>query len=157
MPVPPLSEAQSDIIIAAEKAISGRIDWVYNPYHNQDWAKFEVTVENDLGLNLRLYGNARLLQPAKSSFSLILNGAFRVFSLDVNGSHTNKHTNKNEWKNETHKQRWTDVCRNSDAFTPEEDIPEEPNAAFEEFCKECNIAFTGRISVLPNFQSSFQQ
>ena len=151
----PLTEAEADRIIATEKQITGDINWEYDPAHNQAWAKFEKEVENGSRLNLVVYGNTSLVIEGKASFSLILNGNFRVFSLDVNGSHRNKHTDHNEWRGETHKQRWTDLCRSGFAYTPNERIPSDVNAAFREFCRECNIDFPGRIRDVPVFQSAF--
>ena len=148
----PLTEAESNRIIATEKRITGDIRWEYDPAHNQTWAKFEKEVENELGLTLVVHGNTSLVIEGKSSFSLILNSNFRVFSLDVNGSHRNKHADRNEWRGRTHKQRWTDLCRQRFAYTPNEVIPTDANASFHEFCRECNIDFAGRIREVPIFQ-----
>jgi len=148
----PLAEAQVIEIIASEKRFVGDIRWEYDPVHNQTWAKFEKDVENVLGLNLVVYGNTSLVIEGKSSFSLVLNGNFRVFSLDVNGSHRNKHTDHNEWRVQTHKQRWTDICRSGFAYTPNEPIPTDANSAFRDFCRECNIDFSGHIREVPSFQ-----
>ena len=147
-----LTEAEANQIIVAEKRILGDITWKYEPARNQTWARFEKEVENRLGLNLVVYGNTNLIVRDKSSFSLVLNGSFRVFGLDVNGSHRNKHTDSNEWKGQTHKQRWTDLCRNRFAYTPDEIIPSDANAAFREFCRECSIDFTGRVREVPAFR-----
>ena len=145
-------QTEAERIIAAEKRIAGDIAWKYDPARNQTWAKFEKEVENELGLNLVVYGNTSLIIRGKSSFSLVLNGNFRVFGLDVNGSHRNKHTDSKEWRGQTHKQRWTDLCRNRFAYTPDEIIPSEANAAFREFCRECSIDFTGRVGEIPVFR-----
>ena len=153
----PLTEAQANRIIAAEKQIAGDIRWEYDPAHNQTWAKFEKKVQNGLDLNLVVYGNTSLVIGGKSSFSLVLNGSFRVFGLDVNGSHRNKHTDRNEWRGRTHKQRWTDLCRHRFAYTPDEIIPEDASAAFLEFCRECGIDFTGRVRETPTFQAALPE
>ena len=75
--------------------------------------------------------------------------AFRICSLDVNGNHRNLVINREYWRNRTHKQRWLDDCGDAFAFTPEELIPEEPNAAFLEFCRECKITLSGHIGDFP--------
>ena len=155
MPATQPTEAEVGRIIDAEKGIAGNIVWEHNPNHNADWANFQVIVENDGGWDLMLYGNAQLAasdNPPKRSYSLVLHrGAqsFRVFDLDVNGSHQNKTADHNRWNNQTHKQRWDDTYADEIAYTPDESIPEEPNAAFLEFCGECNIVFTGQIGNLP--------
>lgn len=135
-------------IIDAEKRISGNIRWQHNPDHDSGWAKFRVVVESDAGWDLALYGNVALAPPdrqPKRSFSLVLRGR-RIYALDVNGSHKNRHVNNDEWNHQTHKQRWKDAYGTQIAFTPDESIPEEPAAAFLEFCRECNIVFTGQIT-----------
>ena len=144
-PLPP-TEAEVDRIVGAEKRISADIEWVYS--RNRGWIEFRAGVENDEGWSLTLVGKARLGPPYKRSFSLILHrglSGFRIFSLDVNGSHRNFGINENFWNYQTHKQRWVDGYGDAFAFTPVETIPEEPNAAFLEFCQECRIAFVGRI------------
>jgi hypothetical protein len=151
MPAPFPTEAEVDRIIAVEKRISGDIIWLHDPGHNRDWAKFNVPVENDDGLELTLYVNVQLNGQQKRSYSLFLRRAsrsFRIFSLDVNGTHRNIRINDNEWNRQTHKQRWRDAYSQF-AFTPSESIPEEPIAAFREFCAECNIVFTGQIGDIP--------
>ncbi len=153
----PLTETEANRIIAAEKRIAGDIRWEYNPAHNQTWAKFQKEVENKLTFNLMVYGNTSLVIEGKSSFSLMLNSNFRVFGLDVRGSHRNKHTDRNEWRGQTHKQRWTDLCRHRFAYTPDEIIPTDANAAFREFCRECGIDFTGRLGEIPIFQAALPE
>ena len=146
MAPPSPTEAEVDRIIAAEKRISVAIEWVDS--RNRGWAEFRVEVENDEGWALTLVGKARLTPPYKRSFSLILHreeSGYRIFALDVNGSHRNFGIDRYIWNYQTHKQRWTDDYGDAFAFTPTESIPEEPNAAFLEFCQECRIAFTGRI------------
>lgn len=149
----PLTQAEANRVIDSRKRIDGDIGWDYDPSRNQTWARFEKDVVNDLGLNLRVYGNANLVVP-KSSFALVLNGAFRLVGLDVNGSHANKHTNNQEWRGQTHKVRWTDRCRDRLAFTPGEAIPDDLGCAFREFCAECRIEFVGRVKPLPELQLS---
>ena len=138
-------------ILAAEKEISANIRWHQDLRHDPDWAKFSAPVENAGGWNLTLYGQARPESPYKRSYSLIwtLNDtSHRIFSLDVNGRHRNRVINLDSWDERTHKQIWRDA-EVKFGYTPAETIPEEPNAAFLEFCRECNIIFSGQLGVFP--------
>ena len=138
-------------IVAAEKEISESIGWYQDLRQSRDWAKFSVRVENSGGWNLTLYGRARLESPYKRSYSLIwtlVDKGHRIFSLYVNGRHRNKVINLDFWDNQTHKQIWRDAEAKF-GYTPDEAIPEEPNAAFREFCRECNIIFIGQLGEFP--------
>ena len=145
------TEAAVARIVAAEKRIAANIAWNHDPGHNQAWAEFEVAVANNGGWDLTLYGRARLASPYKRSYSLIwtlVDKGHRIFSLDVNGRHRNKVLNLDFWDSQTHKQIWRDAEAKF-GYTPDEAIPEEPNAAFLEFCRECNIIFSGQLGEFP--------
>ena len=138
-------------ILAAEKRISRVILWEYAANTRRRWAIFSTEVRNAEGWELRLYGRAQLVDTCKRSYSLIwtLDGVgHRIFALDVNGNHINHSINAEQWRRRTHKQIWKDAYPGF-AYTPDEVIPEEPNAAFLEFCRECNIVFTGQLGVFP--------
>lgn len=147
MPRIPLTEREANRLIAASKSIRDDLAWANNP--NESWAKSEMRVVNDLGVDLRVYANVNLKEPSRFSFSLILSRNFRILGLDVDGGHVNKHTNREEWRPGTHKQRWTDRCRDRFAFTPEEEISKDIEVAFGQFCGECNIHFQGQVRPLP--------
>lgn len=145
------TEAAVAWIVAAEKEISDSIGWYQDLRQDRNWAKFDVRVENAGGWDLTLYGRARLALPYKGSYSLIWTlgtASYRIFSLDVNGYHTNHFINREQWQQRTHKQIWKDA-EPKFAYTPEEIIPEEPNAAFREFCREGNIIFSGQLGEFP--------
>ncbi len=146
------TETEVDQILAGFKWISSDISWFSNPEHSSNWAKFSVRVENEGDWNLTLHGNVQLNAPGhppKRSFSLVLNRSHRIYSLDVNGLHENKVINNEKWNRRTHKQKWLEGYGDKFAFTPGEHIPEEPNAAFTEFCGEANIEFRGEITDVP--------
>lgn len=148
------TESEVQRIVAAEKFVSASIVWNYDPRHNRNWADFGVAVENNGGWELMLYGEAQVVVPYKVSYSLswdLAGGKHRIFSLDVKGKHKNRKINNNEWDGETHKQIWKDA-EPKFAYTPDEIIPEEPLAAFREFCAECNISFTCQIGSVPGIQ-----
>ena len=151
MPAPFPTEAEVDRIIAAEKRISGSIAWGYAG--DRRWVRCRAPVENAGGWDLTLHGNIRLGSGNKRSYTLSWNlggVGYRIFSLDINGTHRNQRIDRNRWRNRTHKQRWRDEYPKF-AFTPGETIPEEPIAAFLEFCGECNIVFAGRLGPVPPF------
>ncbi len=138
-------------ILAADKQIVESISWQRDLRQDPDWGKFRARVENDGGWSLTLYGNVRLGSEPKLSYLLswtLGDQSYRIYSLDVNGTHRNQRIDRNRWRSETHKQRWRDEYPGF-AFTPGETIPEEPVAAFHEFCRECNIVFTGEMGAIP--------
>lgn len=148
------TEAEVARIVAAEKRISANIHWNHDPGHNQSWADFGVAVENNGGWDLMLYGEVQLVPPYKVSYSLswaLPERKDRIFSLDVKGKHKNREINRKSWDGQTHKQIWKDL-EPKFAYTPDEIIPEEPIAAFHDFCAECNIRFTGQIGAVPGIQ-----
>lgn len=147
MPHIPVTESEAGRLIAARKSIRDDLAWTYIP--NEMWAKAEVRVANDMGVDLRLYANVNMKEPTRFSYSLVLSMNFRILGLDVNGAHVNKHTKRDEWRPGTHMQRWTDRCRHRFAYTPEEQISEDFEEAFRQFCGESNIDFQGQVRSLP--------
>lgn len=150
-----LNESEVAKIIQATKAIMQDICWEKNP--NESWFKSEVEVKNKLRLNLKMHLNANSRYYGLYSFTLILNNAFRIAGLDVNGSHKNKHTDSNNWKGETHKHKWTDRCRDGWAYTPDDIDVKSMGSAFISFCKECEIDFKGKFNILPPKQISLMR
>lgn len=150
-----LTEQEVQRIIVANKRINGDVEWQYRP--NEGYAKCQLPVVNTLAVNLKMVANVNMEEQIIYSFSLILSNAYRIRGLDVSGSHKNKHTNNSEWRGTTHKHRWSDSCRESFAYTPEENIlPQNIENAFRTFCKECNIDFEGRVKTLPPKQLSMK-
>jgi len=141
----PLTEIEVNKILSSPKDIIENIDWI----PSGSWHKCELNVGNKLKVDLKLFINVNSRIPALYSLSLILSNCYRIAGLDVNGSHTNKHTDRNKWKNETHKHRWTDVCRDSWAYTATDIVTLSIEEAFSTFCKECNINFRGNFRTLP--------
>src|SRR5205823_2862628 len=114
-------------------------------------------VENSLKANLKLCLNWNTEEPSLFSFSLILSNAYRIRGLDFNGSHKNRHTDATRWLAETHKHKWTDLCRDSFAYTPRDITAEHIEEVFRQFCAECNIEFTGRFASAPPRQLSLPE
>ncbi len=143
-----LTEQTADNIIAAPKSIQDDVVWIYRL--KEGYAKFELQVANELGVNLKIAGNLNMEAPTIFSFSLIYNNAYRIRGLDVNGSHKNKHTDNNEWRSMTHKHRWSNRCREAFAYTPGEVFNSQNiSHAFNTFCTECNIDFKGEVKPVP--------
>lgn len=148
----PLNEVEVTRIMQASKSIIQDIYWEKNP--NESWFKSEVEVKNKLRLNLKMHLNVNSKYYDLYSFTLILNNAFRIAGIDLNGSHKNKHTDSNGWKGETHKHKWTDRCRDGWAYTPDDIEETSMETAFISFCKECAIDFKGKFNNLPPRQTS---
>jgi hypothetical protein len=143
-----LTEQEAERIVAASKSINTNVEWTYRP--SEGYAKCQLAVRNVLGVNLKVYGNVNMEEPTIFSFSLIVNNAYRIRGLDVNGSHRNRHTDDNEWRGMTHKHRWSDRCREAFAYTPPEAIyPNDIGQAFRTFCDECSIKFEGEVEIVP--------
>jgi hypothetical protein len=150
MPLILLTELEVDRIITAPKSIRGNLVWTYN--QREGWAKSELRIANDLAVDLRVYANVNMKEPSLFTFALSVSRAFRIRGLCVNRGHENKHTNREAWRPGTHMHRWTDRCRDRFAYTPKEEISEDLEEAFREFCTECNIDFQGQVQPLPAWQ-----
>lgn len=150
----PLTNSEVDRILKAEKAVGQDVRWEIDP-DKRPWAKCELIVTSELGLNLKLYLNWNVEEPSIFSYSLVLNNAYRIAGLDFNGSHRNKHMDRDVWQVRTHKHRWTEKCRNSWAYTPKDIATGDPSEVFNLFCKECNISFSGSFFSLPPVQQEF--
>ena len=149
-----LTEAEVERIVLAPKSISKDVEWHFN--QNESWAKCELNVENDLKVNLKAYINVNMEETSLQSFSLILSNAYCIRRLDVNGSHRNRHSDDNLWQITSHKHKWTDACRDSYAYTPDEVVGKKVDDNFRLFCKECNIQFKGVVKPLPPKQLDFE-
>jgi len=150
-----LTEREVEIIVAAPKTISKNVEW--HSDQNESWLRCELPVESSLKVNLKVYINVNAEDLSLHSFSLLLNNYYRIRGLDVNGSHRNTHIDSNRWQARTHKHRWTDVCRQSFAYTPNETFRNEITENFRLFCEECNIDFRAEIKPLPPKQLTFNQ
>jgi hypothetical protein len=147
MPRISLTEIEADRIIASPKSIRGDLAWAYNL--DEGWAKSEIRVVNDMGVDLRMYANVNMKEQSLFTFALSVSRAFRIRGLCANRGHENKHTNREAWRPGTHKHRWTDRCRDRFAYEPEEEISEDLEEAFRQCCTECNIDFQGQVRPLP--------
>ena len=146
----PLTEKDIDNILKSPKVIKENVQWHLDPNHA--WAKCELKVENKLKVDLRLYLNWNIEVLSLFSFSLILSRAYRISGLDYKGSHKNTHTDNNIWQGESHIHIWTEKCRNTWAFTPENISNGKIEDIFKLFCEKYNIDFKGRFYSLPSIQ-----
>ena len=144
----PLTEQEAERIVQDRKRVGEDVQW-RKADEGESWLKCELNVENSLRANLKLYLNWNTEEPMLFSFSLILSNAYRIRGLDFNGSHKNRHTDRKRWQSETHKHKWTDACRDSFAYTPNDITAELIEEVFRQFCVECNIEFTGGFSSAP--------
>ena len=149
-----ISEAMVEEILRYPMRISAAVAW--SPKSSNLWYECRLPVDHpnpDIRLELRATVNAKY--PQKFSFSLLLAGTYCIRRLDVGSSHENKHTDGHKWQQATHKHKWTDLCHGSWAYTPSEigntvSIRE----AFDLFCAECGIRFTGHWADPPAPQGS---
>lgn len=144
----PLTEQEAERILQDRKRITEDVQW-RKADEGEFWLKCELDVENSLKANLKLHLNWNVEEPSLFSFSLILSNAYRIRGLDFNGSHMNRHSDTTRWMAETHKHKWTDLCRDSFAYTPRDITADGIQEVFRQFCAECNIQFSGRFSSAP--------
>jgi len=148
----PLTDAEIEGLLQVPKKVQADVKWRIDSMQN--WIKCELEVENEIKTNLKLNLNCNYEERSLFSFSLILNNAYRIAGLDYNGSHRNRHKDGNFWNSKTHKHRWTERCRDSWAYTPEDIISSDIKEVFVLFCKECNITHTGKFLPLPPNQKT---
>jgi hypothetical protein len=79
---------------------------------------------------------------------------FPISRFDAGGSHQNRHTNNERWLDQGHKHRWTDLCRDSFAYTPSDIDTSSIASAFRSFCKEIGVEFEGKVEPLPPSQTA---
>lgn len=149
-----LTEQQVARILAAPKAVKEDVKWEAKGHLY--WVACELLVENQLKVTLHLHINANLVDREKYSFALIASHAYRVAGFDAGGSHVNRHTDENQWRGQSHKHRWTDVCRDSFAYTPSDIDTRSLEAAFRSFCKEVGVGFQGKFERWPAVQNTLE-
>ncbi len=149
-----LTDDQIARILSAPKTVRENINW--RPRGNVAWVGCEVQVENPLKVTLHIYVNANLLDRRKYGFALILSRNYRIASFESNGSHDNRHTNNEKWRSQPHKHRWTEVCRDSFAYTPKDIDTSSLESAFRSFCMEIGVDFGGTIEPLPATQKAIE-
>lgn len=150
MAIVPVTEEEIRRILDAPKII--REDMRWNIDESRTWAKCEMKVENKLKVKLDLFLNWNTEFKSKFSIVLLLSNAYRVVGLDYNGSHINRHTDFNIWKAETHIHKWTEKCRDTWAYSPQNLETENIKEAFLDFCNTFNIEFMGIFFDLPPHQ-----
>jgi hypothetical protein len=145
-----LTDDQVARILAAPKVVTEDIRW--RPKGNVSWVGCEVRVDNRLKFILHIHANASLRDRAKYAFALILSRSYRIVSFEAKGSHRNRHTDSQKWLGEPHKNRWTELCRDSFAYTPADIDTASMESAFRSFCKEIGVDFHGTVEPVPASQ-----
>jgi hypothetical protein len=112
----------------------------------------DLPVTGKKGINLKIVVTVNRFELSLYSFALLLNNAFRIRGLDINGSHRNKHTNRNSWIGQTHKHKWTDLCGDRFAYTPSDITAQDIQGQLSQFCSECGIRYDATIAAFPPLQ-----
>ncbi len=146
----PITETEVEKILKTSKVVNQNVKWKTGA--NKSWFSCNLNVENDLNFKLTLILNINIELTSKFSFSLLLNHIYRIRGLDVNGSHENKCTDGKKFKFQTHKHSWSDKCGTAHAYKPSDITGTTHEEVFQQFCKECNINFTGKFLPLPSEQ-----
>lgn len=147
-----ITEQQVGRILAAPKTVIEDVHW--EPKGHVHWVGCELAVENQVRITLHLHLNANLQDRTKYSFALIASRGHRIAGFDSGSSHVNRHSNNERWLGQAHKHRWTEVCRDSFAYTPADVDNTSVESAFVSFCKETGIEFQGKFAPVPAVQST---
>lgn len=126
--------------------------YVWQQSSSKAWIRMDLPVTGKKGTNLKIVITVNRFDPSLYSFALLLNNAFRVRGLDVNGSHRNKHTNREKWVGQTHKHKWTDQCGDRFAYTPSDITAQDLQGQLAQFCSECGISYAATIAPFPLLQ-----
>ncbi len=142
-----ITEKECSEILALRKRIKDDISWTQKP--NKSWSTAKVTVENAVRMKLEIRITVNNEESSKFSVIFLLNGTYRIWGLDVGGSHNNKCTDNKRWDCQIHKHCWNDACPGGHAYTPVDITGTTLREIFEQFCNECNIEFEGYFNPLP--------
>jgi hypothetical protein len=149
-----ITDQEVSRILADQKTVREDVKW--QPKGHYHWVGCELPVENNLRVTLRLHLSANLVDRSKYSFSLVASRAYRIVSFDAGSSHINRHTNDQKWRSEHHKHLWTEICRDSYAYTPSDIDTRNLEQAFRSFCREISVSFQGSIEPLPSLQDKLK-
>ena len=133
-------------VLALQKTIGHDVVWTTK--QNEAWAEARLPIKAQWPGSLELVITVNTALPSKYSMSIMLNQV-RIKALDVNGSHSNKCTDKIIWAAQTHKHDWSDVCPDGHAYTPTDITGSTIADVLNQFCKECNIVFSGTFTPVP--------
>lgn len=146
----PITEHEIDQILRAPIKILDNVIW--QKKQNNIWFESILKVIHpQRGIRLEMRLSVNDLDRNKYSFSLLWD-IHRIRGLDLGGSHKNNHTDNNRWNQELHKHKWTDTCRGSWAYTPQNFPIQTIEESFKEFCRESGISFNGKWSNPPHSQ-----
>ncbi|MBK5940046.1 DUF6978 family protein [Halochromatium roseum] len=144
-----LNSAEFDSILNDQtKQILGDIRWTTDEDHSH-CVEFRMEVSSAGGWPLFIKGTYNPLIPALS-YSLILKSDGRIYGLDLGKDHHNPQCSQ---VGECHKHRWTEACRDKDAYIPEDitATAEDPVTVWNQFCAEAAIAHNGRMFPPPSY------
>ena len=151
MAAPQVRERDVEALLAVGGlVVSGHYTWQQSS--SKAWLRMDLPVTGKKDVNLKVVVTVNRLEPSLYSFALLLNNAFRIRGLDVNGSHANKHTDRNKWAGQTHKHKWTDSCGDRFAYTPSDITAQDIQGQLAQFCSECGIRYAATLAAFPSLQ-----
>lgn len=143
-----INKQVADIIASIPKSILEPIEWKTDPNRGGVY-EFRVSIECDYPGRIFMKGsyNRKL---DRFSFVIIYNG-FRIKALDVGKTHTLRCPIHGVKKvGNKHKHSWQDCCKDKWAYEPDDITTGAPiHQVFEEFLRECNISYNGKLPPLP--------
>lgn len=147
-----LSETEiDDLILNGSLRVTKNIVWRLK--EGKRHFCFRIPVENSFqgkSYDLKLVGTKNV-HVNNYSYILLLDN-LRIRAFDPKGTHINRYPKRESIKG-PHKHKWRDQNMTSFAYVPN-DITDPSNLrqTFLEFCKECEIIFTGTFALPPETQ-----
>jgi hypothetical protein len=155
--LPSVTEAEFQAILSdTTKRVAGDLSWRRPEDGHATALAFRADIENapQQPLLVKVWYN-RVVPTL--SFSLIHRPTGRIYGLDIGPEHHNPSCT--HIGSDTHKHVWTDAVRDKHAYRPEDITAraDQPNLAWEQFCREANITHDGVLYALPPAQSTLFQ
>lgn len=140
----PLTHAEFESILEdGSKRIKGDITWCEDEDHFPA-LEFRAEVVSETGWPLFVRASYNRLAGALT-YALILKTEGRIYALDLGKDHHNPECAQ---VGEKHKHRWSERCRDKEAYASEDvSAPvSDPAAVWVQFCKQAKIEHEGRLA-----------
>lgn len=141
-----LSQQEFDAILADDtKRVIGDIEWQDDEDHSPA-REFRAEVSSEAGYPLFVNGRCNP-KAGTLSYTLVHRRVGRIYGLDLGAEHHNPDCNL---VGEKHKHRWTEACRDKQAYVPGDITASwiQPGDVWDQFCAESGIVHEGSMGAL---------